>query len=104
VWSGCFWSWGDTCIGCPNLETDITGGLKACREGLGRESPGTVQNCIRHTKSTESSPNRGLTALIMVPPLGPPLYQNERTNRLSLGAAGPHSHAMSNTSLNIRQN
>lgn len=34
--SGCFWFCCDACIGRPILlETDVTGGFKACREGLG---------------------------------------------------------------------
>lgn len=36
VLSGCFWFCWNACIGHPTLlEIGVTGGFKACREGLG---------------------------------------------------------------------
>lgn len=56
VSSGCFWFCCDARIGRPGLlETDVAGGFKACREGLGTwELQGRNQSCIRHTKGAES--------------------------------------------------
>lgn len=60
---------------------------------------GLDQSCVRHTKSFVLRV-RGVTALLARCTSWSPgmyVYPNERTDRLSLGAAGPHSYTMSDT-------
>lgn len=63
---------------------------------------GLDPSCVRHTKSFVSfQAGRGITALLVWCTSRSPdmyAYRNERTDRLRLGAADPHSYTTSNTS------
>lgn len=107
VLSGCFWSCRDTCIGRPVLlETDDMEASRLAGRGWQRGNSrdrselrkAYEEHCVLPRQEHHSPAST-------VPPQGPLIciYPNERTDWLSLRAAGPRLHTRSNTSLSAIQ-